>query len=336
MCITIAANIADSAILGFDACFPDSVVGFIPGLPELDVRYFEFFVRTAKSHLEDFAPSTAQKNINLEILGLLSVPLPPANELNRIVVKVDQLIALCDQLKVRLNQARQVHEQLASTLVERALVEDGQQTPAITDRKAARTLLAAEITHQLHGLKTFGQRKLQKVTYLAEHAARLAAIQGNYLRDAAGPHDRQLMDQIEVALHSHQWYERIERDTVGHAYRPLAGAGQHRPEYENIWSATERAAIQQVIDLMRGWDTNRCERVVTLYAAWNDFLLEGKSVTDEMLVHEVLYSWNDTKLRFTEDEWRAELAEMKKHKLLIPSGFGKRTQGGLQTLPGLH
>jgi len=121
MCITIAANIADSATLGFDACFPDSVVGFIPEFPELNVRYFEFFLRTAKSHLEDFAPSTAQKNINLEILGLLSVPLPPANEVRRIVAKVDQLMALCDQLKTRLTQARQLNEQLASTLVEQAV-----------------------------------------------------------------------------------------------------------------------------------------------------------------------------------------------------------------------
>jgi type I restriction enzyme S subunit len=121
MCITIAANIADSATLGFDACFPDSVVGFIPEFPELDVRYFEFFLRTAKSHLEDFAPSTAQKNINLEILGLLSVPLPPANEIRRIVAKLDQLIALCDQLKTQLSQARQLNQQLASTLVEQAV-----------------------------------------------------------------------------------------------------------------------------------------------------------------------------------------------------------------------
>lgn len=121
MCITIAANIADSAILGFDACFPDSVVGFIPELPELDVRYFEFFLRTAKSHLEDFAPSTAQKNINLEILGLLLVPLPPAREIRRIVAKVDQLVALCDQLKTRLTQARQLNQQLTSTLVEHAV-----------------------------------------------------------------------------------------------------------------------------------------------------------------------------------------------------------------------
>lgn len=31
LCITIAANIAQTSILTFDACFPDSVVGFIPG-----------------------------------------------------------------------------------------------------------------------------------------------------------------------------------------------------------------------------------------------------------------------------------------------------------------
>lgn len=30
LCITIAANIAETAILGIDACFPDSIMGFVP------------------------------------------------------------------------------------------------------------------------------------------------------------------------------------------------------------------------------------------------------------------------------------------------------------------
>lgn len=47
--------------------------------------------------------------------------LPPLAEQHRIVAKVDQLMALCDQLKARLNQARQVHEHLASALVEQAV-----------------------------------------------------------------------------------------------------------------------------------------------------------------------------------------------------------------------
>lgn len=293
---------------------------------------------TGRAYFRNHASGTQgnMPKINQGTVVNAPIPIPPLPEQHRIVAKLDQLTALCDQLKTRLNQARHLNEQLASTLVEQALIDGGQPLPAALDRKVARSLLAAEITHQLHSQRTFGQRKLQKVIYLAEHAGQLAAIQGNYLRDAAGPHDRQLMDQVEGELHNRQWYERVERDTVGHAYRPLADAGQHRPAYESAWSAAELATIQQVIDLMRGWDTDRCERVVTLYAAWNDFLLEGKAVTDEALVTEVMYRWNDAKLRFTQAEWLAELGEMKKQKLLTPGGFGKRTQGGLQTLPGLH
>ncbi|WP_087499458.1 restriction endonuclease subunit S [Pseudomonas sp. SID14000] len=51
----------------------------------------------------------------------ISFPLPPLAEQHRIVSKLDQLMALCDQLKARLNQARQVHEHLASALVEQAV-----------------------------------------------------------------------------------------------------------------------------------------------------------------------------------------------------------------------
>jgi type I restriction enzyme S subunit len=203
-------------------------------------------------------------------------------------------------------------------------------------QKAARTLLAAEVTHRLHAQRTFGQRKLQKVVYLAEHAARLTTIQGSYLRNVAGPHDRQLMNQIEGELQNHQWYERIKRETVGHAYRPLSQAGQHRQAYTGAWSATERATIEQIIELMRDWDTDRCEMTVTLYAAWNDFILEGRPVTDEAIVDEVMHRWNDTKLRFGKPEWLAVLAEMKKQKILMPTGFGKRTIGGMLSLPGFE
>jgi len=121
MCITIAANIADTGILGFDACFPDSVVGFSPFQNEMNVKYFEYFIRTAKSNLEAFAPATAQKNINLEILGQLLVPLPPLNELNAIVKKIDGLMALCEQLKARLADAQTTQLHLADAVVENAL-----------------------------------------------------------------------------------------------------------------------------------------------------------------------------------------------------------------------
>jgi type I restriction enzyme S subunit len=117
LCITIAANIAESAILGFDSCFPDSVVGFVPADAMGNVEYFLQFVETAKANLLAFAPATAQKNINLEILSSLLIPLPPLTELTRIVARVASLRALCADLRQRLADLQSVQARLAEELV---------------------------------------------------------------------------------------------------------------------------------------------------------------------------------------------------------------------------
>jgi type I restriction enzyme S subunit len=121
LCITIAANIADSGILTFDACFPDSVVGFIPASVFENARYFEYFVRTAKANLLEFAPATAQKNINLEILNQVLIPLPPLAEQQRIVARVDELMALCDELEAALTTAHSVNARLLDAILHEAL-----------------------------------------------------------------------------------------------------------------------------------------------------------------------------------------------------------------------
>jgi type I restriction enzyme S subunit len=69
LCITIAANIAETAILDIDACFPDSIVGFTANAAFCNARFIEFFIRTIRDDLAAFAPATAQKNINLELLS---------------------------------------------------------------------------------------------------------------------------------------------------------------------------------------------------------------------------------------------------------------------------
>lgn len=121
LCITIAANIADSGILGFDACFPDSVVGFVPASCFENARHFEYFMRTAKADLLAFAPATAQKNINLDILMQVLIPLPPLPEQNRIVAKVDALMALCDQLEASLTEGEQTRSKLLEAVLHETL-----------------------------------------------------------------------------------------------------------------------------------------------------------------------------------------------------------------------
>jgi len=75
LCITIAANIAKTGVLCFDACFPDSIVGFTAD-NEATVEYVRVWLSFLQKTLEDAAPESAQKNINLAILRDLQIPLP--------------------------------------------------------------------------------------------------------------------------------------------------------------------------------------------------------------------------------------------------------------------
>ena len=90
LCITIAANIAKTAILEFDACFPDSVVGFIANEKTNNIfihYWFSFF----QAILESQAPESAQKNINLKILSELKVIVPEKEKQNEFVDFVHQV-----------------------------------------------------------------------------------------------------------------------------------------------------------------------------------------------------------------------------------------------------
>lgn len=99
LCLTIAANIADVGILNFDACFPDSVVGFNAFSPITSNKYFLYMLMAYKAILDSLATRSAQKNINLDTIASLAYPLPPLAEQQRIVERIEELLAMCDALK---------------------------------------------------------------------------------------------------------------------------------------------------------------------------------------------------------------------------------------------
>ena len=100
LCITIAANIAKTAILKFDACFPDSVVGFISN-DNANQLFIHFWFSFFQKILEEQAPVSAQKNINLQILRALRVINPPLSLQNEFAAFVEQV----DKTKSTLQQS---------------------------------------------------------------------------------------------------------------------------------------------------------------------------------------------------------------------------------------
>ncbi len=83
--ITIAANIGDTAILDYPACFPDSVVSIKPSIENLDVEYLNIYIKYVKTYLKNLAPQAAQKNINLQQLSPTPIVIPPLEKQQEIV-----------------------------------------------------------------------------------------------------------------------------------------------------------------------------------------------------------------------------------------------------------
>ncbi|PWR18402.1 restriction endonuclease subunit S [Zavarzinia aquatilis] len=82
MVITIAANIAETAILSYPACFPDSVVGFIANNNKADARFIEYQFRQLRRLIqhENVGTGSVQDNINLQTLERLELKVPPICE----------------------------------------------------------------------------------------------------------------------------------------------------------------------------------------------------------------------------------------------------------------
>jgi type I restriction enzyme, S subunit len=85
LCITIAANIADTAILAFDACFPDSIIGFIPHEGKADARFIKYlFDALLQRQYKTFTQGAAQDNLSQSKLLSLRFPVPDLNKQRRI------------------------------------------------------------------------------------------------------------------------------------------------------------------------------------------------------------------------------------------------------------
>ena len=113
--ITIAANIGETAITGYPMAFPDSLVGMIP--TGVDSRFLEYYVRTQKARLERFAPESAQKNINLEDLRPMLVPVPSKDEQTAIAKQLGAVQYEVDSLQALLADTRTLKTSMANELL---------------------------------------------------------------------------------------------------------------------------------------------------------------------------------------------------------------------------
>ena len=118
--LTIVGSIGRSAVVRDNApkfVLQRSVAVLTPIQVVSDYLPILFSSISVQNFFESEGKGTAQKGIYLGQLAKLPIPVPPVREQTRIVAKVDELMALCDQLEQQSYQQLDAHNQLVDALL---------------------------------------------------------------------------------------------------------------------------------------------------------------------------------------------------------------------------
>lgn len=287
--------------------------------------------------------STNLASISSTNLMELPVILPPEEEQREILSFIADQTSRFDTLTAEAQRAIDLLQERRTALISAAVTGQIDVRPSsaasLTLLKPfasgfARQLLAAEVLHHCHQHPTTGRVKLQKLIHLCEHVAELEEVGAHYARRAAGPYDNKMMYGIAKGLSVQKWFSEV-RDGQRTFYRPLEKAGEHQ-KYLAHWES-KLPQIHRVLQLLGKAETQQCEIVSTLYAAWNDLLIEGKSPSDKEIIFEAsdAVRWHESKTKIPAGKWPVALQWMRE-KALIPKGFGNHTKAAVSDVAVTH
>ena len=337
ICITIAANIAETAILDFDACIPDSIIGFEVDEKKADINFAYYILQFFKSELQKLAKGSAQDNINLGTFKHQYFPFPSLKEQKSIVRQLDAIRVETQKLETLYQKKIDDLEELKKSILQRAF--SGQLTATTsmstsakiialqkvdgispTDLQAGITALALQKHIEKNQQHTFHHVKAEKIVHLSEYTLNID-LDRDPVKDAAGPNDFPHAKKVESRARKAGFYT-VSKSGDLYNYQQGSRMDSVIQKAENCLG--EKAdTLTQIIDMLAPMSTQQAEIVATVYAAWNNLLLTEKDVSDEGIVAEARENWHKDKLNIPREKFFNALEWMRKNELLIPKGNGK-------------
>lgn len=331
------ASVGFSTILGKDMATTQDFVNWICG-SQLNNRYLLRCFWSMGRDFERLFYGSTHKTIYMPDVRTFTIPTPPLNEQLEIVAFLDAKLGAIDSLIQKAQEAVSLLSERRSALITATVtgrfdvvatstLNEPTSVAANDDRQALRVVVGAEIVSRQGAAKNFGRVKLQKLLYLAEVHAGIHELAGNYVRQAAGPLSPDLLSETERGMEAAGFYRTVPptNETDGYNYSRIGKAGAHGDRFAALLG-DRAAALTQLIDRFRDYDKRQVEAITTLYAVWNDALLDGEKPTDDRIIRGVLEEWHpEKKDKFTVADLKPWLAWMRRNGV-VPTGTGSRTK----------
>jgi len=120
LCLTIAANIAETGILDIQACFPDSIVGFVADPEKADTKFIKYYIDTIKKQMSNVAQGATQENLSLEKIKSFDICLPESVEHQK---KISGILSAYDDLIENNNKRIKLLEEISQKLYKHWFVD---------------------------------------------------------------------------------------------------------------------------------------------------------------------------------------------------------------------
>lgn len=296
-------------------------------------RYFHYLMRN-NSYLPEYERLSTGMRIGQWDLGFddfknIPIIIPSLSEQQEIAdyldkksSEIDTLIAKKEQIVTELeNYKKSLIYEYVTGKREVSDMTEKEETITIFDPQAARRMqmaLAYKVIKQ-SGNDLKGRIHLMKIIYMLDCMLGLG-LGINYLRYTRGPYNP-IIESIEKNLSD----KGIISVNTAKNYSYTVIDDSFDSKYNELF-AKHNSEIEKIIDYMKRMKSSRAEKIATLYAAWNDMVIDGvQNITDKMIIDDVMNNWTENKAKTDFSTWQHILNDMKDKKI-IPHGYGKHTR----------
>ena len=300
--------------------------------------------------------------LGLDDIRNVRIPLAYREEQDQVVGEIESRLSVCDKLEQSIEDslkqaeslrqsilkkafegklvAQDANDESASVLLERIHQQRSeqvqvriakkkyikQQTIVKVKRKHSKAIylrrgaVISYVVGHLSSSSHFGRTQLEKVMHLTQ--AHLGIdLEFEFVRQAAGPFDEEII-KVESLARKQEWFTTHKRQSFGVYYQP----GPKMQE-EKVWAVKilgeKKNEMDRLLKEVAKMTTEQAELFDTVYAVWNDLLIDGIDPTQEQII-EGVYNWHESKKRFPSEQIRTCIQWIST-KSFVPSGQGKQT-----------
>jgi len=299
-------------------------------------EYLSWLIKSplVKKQSEDGTEGVGNKNLVLKKIAKFLLAIPPLEEQTRIVDKIKKLFDLCASLDQKITVAARKQTALLNALTHAQLKGNTAEEPQraslskaqVIDLATYRASIGCYTFSKLANAQYFGRTAAAKMMYLAQAHIGLD-LDLKPEREAAGPLDTWIYD-FELQGQGKRWFEVNEKPLANGRkkteYRCLSALLEPAANAEALMTPSQKTEFDRLIYALADKKTEEVEIIATLFAVWNDFLIDGAQPTDAQIISGVRENWHERKARFTPAELGRWLDWLRRENI-IPRGLPPRT-----------